>query len=115
MDRRLDDSDPRLPAEVGVGHAAALVDGLDEGTVDECPGLPVMEEIRITDGKVHNPSFTNHLDPHAPDGPCGTGEPPTLSATPATIAAIRNACRATGGTGTLTRVPIRPEEVISSC
>jgi xanthine dehydrogenase D subunit len=87
-------------------------------------GLAVMEEIQVRDGKVRNPSFTDYLiptildmppmtvdvlelpDPHAPYGVRGIGEPPTISATPAIIAAIRAA------TGlALTRAPVRPEDI----
>jgi CO/xanthine dehydrogenase Mo-binding subunit len=46
-------------------------------------------------------------DPHAPYGLRGVGEPPTLSSTPAIVAAIR---AATGVS--LTRVPVRPEHLI---
>lgn len=95
-------------------------------------GLAVMEEIQVTDGKVRNPSFTDYLiptildtpsqrleilenpDPHAPYGLRGAGEPPTLSSTPAIVSAIRQACRAAGGTGDLTRVPVRPTDIIRS-
>jgi CO/xanthine dehydrogenase Mo-binding subunit len=87
-------------------------------------GLAVMEEIQVLDGLVRNPSFTDYLiptvldmppmqvdvlelaDPHAPYGLRGVGEPPTISATPAIIAAIRAA------TGLpLNRVPVRPEHI----
>ncbi|KZM72294.1 xanthine dehydrogenase subunit D [Nocardia terpenica] len=96
-------------------------------------GLAVMEEIQVTNGKVRNPSFTDYLiptildtptqkleilenaDPRAPYGLRGAGEPPTLSSTPAIVSAIRHACRAAGGTGHLTRVPVRPEDIIQSC
>jgi xanthine dehydrogenase D subunit len=87
-------------------------------------GLAVMEEIQVVDGLVRNPSFTDYLiptvldmppmqvdvlelaDPHAPYGLRGVGEPPTISSTPAIVAAIRAA------TGLpLTRVPVRPEHL----
>jgi CO/xanthine dehydrogenase Mo-binding subunit len=87
-------------------------------------GLAVMEEIRVEDGHIKNPSFTDYLiptildmppmqvevleyaDPHAPYGVRGVGEPPTISSGPAVAAAIRQA------TGlALTRVPIRPEHI----
>ena len=87
-------------------------------------GLAVMEEIQVVDGLVRNPSFTDYLiptvldmppmrvdvlelaDPHAPYGLRGVGEPPTISSTPAVIAAIRAA------TGlSLTRAPVRPEHL----
>lgn len=95
-------------------------------------GLAVMEEIQVSNGKVRNPSFTDYLiptildtppqrleilenpDPHAPYGLRGAGEPPTLSSTPAIAAAIRDACRKQGGTGHITRVPVRPEDIIRS-
>jgi xanthine dehydrogenase D subunit len=87
-------------------------------------GLAVMEEIQVVDGLVRNASFTDYLvptlldmppmrvdvlelaDPHAPYGLRGVGEPPTISSTPAIVAAIRAA------TGlALTRVPVRPEHI----
>jgi xanthine dehydrogenase D subunit len=87
-------------------------------------GLAVMEEIQITDGVIRNPSFTDYLiptildmppmgvdvleraDPNAPYGLRGVGEPPTISSTPAIVAAIRAA------TGlALTRTPVRPEHI----
>lgn len=87
-------------------------------------GLAVMEEIQVVDGLVRNPSFTDYLiptvldmppmrvdvlelaDPHAPYGLRGVGEPPTISATPAIVAAIRAA------TGLeLPRTPVRPEHI----
>ena len=72
-------------------------------------GLALMEEIQVVDGLVRNPSFTDyliptildmppmrvdvleHADPHAPYGLRGVGEPPTISSTPAVVAAIRAA------------------------
>ncbi|MFD0682926.1 xanthine dehydrogenase subunit D [Actinomadura fibrosa] len=87
-------------------------------------GLAVMEEIVVSGGLVRNPSFTDYLiptildmppmrldilenpDPEAPYGLRGAGEPPTLSSTPAIVAAIRDA---TGRP--LTRVPVRPEHI----
>jgi CO/xanthine dehydrogenase Mo-binding subunit len=87
-------------------------------------GLALMEEIQVADGVVRNPSFTDYLiptildmppmhvdvlelaDPHAPYGLRGVGEPPTISSTPAIVAAVR---AATGRR--LPRVPIRPEHI----
>ncbi|GAA3981286.1 xanthine dehydrogenase subunit D [Actinomadura viridis] len=87
-------------------------------------GLAVMEEIVVAGGEVRNPSFTDYLiptildmppmrldileypDPNAPYGLRGAGEPPTLSSTPAIVAAVRDA---TGKA--LTRVPVRPEHI----
>jgi CO/xanthine dehydrogenase Mo-binding subunit len=48
-----------------------------------------------------------YADPNAPYGLRGVGEPPTLSSTPAIVAAIRAA------TGiALTHVPVRPEHIV---
>jgi xanthine dehydrogenase D subunit len=90
-------------------------------------GLALMEEIVVRDGRLANPSFTDYLiptildvppmqidvleypDPHAPYGLRGVGEPPTISAGPAIVAAIRTA------TGLdLTKVPVRPEHITGS-
>ncbi|MDL4821295.1 xanthine dehydrogenase subunit D [Actinomadura opuntiae] len=89
-------------------------------------GLAVMEEIVVSGGLVRNPSFTDYLiptvldmppmrldilenpDPDAPYGLRGAGEPPTLSSTPAIVAAVRDA---TGRA--LTRVPVRPEHIVT--
>ena len=87
-------------------------------------GLALMEEIQVVDGVVRNPSFTDYLiptildmppmavdvlelaDPHAPYGLRGVGEPPTISSTPAIVAAVRAA------TGLpLARIPVRPEHI----
>ncbi len=87
-------------------------------------GLAIMEEIQMSGGRVRNPSFTDYLiptildmpqmrleilehpDPHAPYGLRGAGEPPTLSSTPAIVAAIRDA------TGLpLRRIPVRAEHI----
>lgn len=87
-------------------------------------GLALMEEIQVVDGAVRNPSFTDYLiptildmppmqvdilelaDPHAPYGLRGVGEPPSISSTPAIVAAVR---AATGRP--LTRIPVRPEHL----
>jgi len=88
-------------------------------------GLAVMEEIQVANGLVRNPSFTDYLiptildmppmqiqvleypDPNAPYGLRGVGEPPTISSTPAIVAAIRDA------TGLdLTHAPVRPEDLV---
>ena len=90
-------------------------------------GLAVMEEIQVLDGQIRNPSFTDYLiptildmppmrvdvlelaDPHAPYGLRGVGEPPTISSTPAIVAAIR---AATGRP--LNRIPVRPEHIVAA-
>jgi CO/xanthine dehydrogenase Mo-binding subunit len=110
--------------DVGKAMNPQAVLGQIQGGSAQGLGLAVMEEIQIADGKVRNPSFTDYLiptildmppmtidvlelaDPHAPYGLRGVGEPPTISSTPAIVAAIRAA------TGLpLTRVPVRPEHL----
>jgi CO/xanthine dehydrogenase Mo-binding subunit len=103
----------------------AVVGQIQGGTVQGL-GMAVMEEILVdpVTAKVRNPSFTDYLIPtildtpalpvdvleladgHAPYGLRGVGEAPTLSSTPAVLAAIRNA------TGlALNRTPVRPEHL----
>ncbi len=99
--------------------------GQIEGGIAQGLGLAVMEEILVDDqGLVRNASFTDYLiptaldvapvhmtlieqpEPGAPFGAKGIGEPPTISSTPAIVAAIRAA------TGLeLPRVPVRPEHI----
>ncbi|MEV0454008.1 xanthine dehydrogenase subunit D [Catellatospora methionotrophica] len=111
--------------DVGKAVNPGAVVGQIHGGTAQGLGLALMEEIQIVDGKVRNPSFTDYLlptimdmppmtvdvlelaDPHAPYGLRGVGEPPTISSTPAVIAAIR---AATGAA--LTRVPVRPEHIV---
>jgi CO/xanthine dehydrogenase Mo-binding subunit len=98
--------------------------GQVEGGIAQGVGLAVMEELVVEDGLVRNPSFTDYLiptildvpvveatyieepEPGAPFGAKGVGEPPTISSTPAVVAAIR---AATGRA--LTRVPVRPQDI----
>jgi len=95
-----------------------------EGGTAQGVGLATMEEIVVEDGRMRNPSFTDYLiptaldaptldaafvevpEPGAPFGAKGVGEPPTLSSTPAVVAAIR---AATGRP--LGRVPVRPRDI----
>jgi CO/xanthine dehydrogenase Mo-binding subunit len=87
-------------------------------------GLALMEEIQVEGGRVRNPSFTDYLvptvldmppmqvdilelgDPNAPYGLRGVGEAPTISSTPAIVAAVRAASGRP-----LTRVPLRPQDI----
>ncbi|WP_236794081.1 molybdopterin cofactor-binding domain-containing protein [Amycolatopsis sp. GM8] len=110
--------------DVGKALNPQAVLGQIQGGSAQGLGLAVMEEIQTRDGKIRNPSFTDYLiptvldmppmsidvlelaDPHAPYGLRGVGEPPTISSTPAIVAAIR---AATGQA--LTRVPVRPEHI----
>ncbi len=110
--------------DVGKALNPLSVVGQIQGGSTQGLGLAVMEEIIVKDGKVRNPSFTDYLiptildtppqpvevlelaDEHAPYGLRGVGEAPTLSSTPAVVAAIRQA------TGlALNRVPVRPEHL----
>ncbi|MFC7240874.1 xanthine dehydrogenase subunit D [Catellatospora aurea] len=111
--------------DVGKAVNPAAVTGQIQGGTAQGLGLALMEEIQVVDGKVRNPSFTDYLlptimdmppmtvdvlelaDPHSPYGLRGVGEPPTISSTPAVVAAIR---AATGAA--LTRVPVRPEHIV---
>ncbi len=103
------------------------LEGQIHGGTAQGLGLALMEEIQVAGGRVLNPSFTDYLiptildmppmrleileyaDPHAPYGLRGAGEPPTLSSTPAIVAAVRDA---TGRP--LRRIPIRPEHITLS-
>ncbi|MFI1016213.1 xanthine dehydrogenase family protein molybdopterin-binding subunit [Streptomyces sp. NPDC020965] len=112
--------------DVGKAINPLSVVGQIQGGTTQGLGVAVMEEIIIDPmtAKVRNPSFTDYLiptildtpvipvdvlelaDPHAPYGLRGVGEAPTLSSTPAVIAAIRAA------TGLdLTKAPVRPEHL----
>ena len=84
-----------------------------------------MEEIQTRDGLITNASFTDYLipttldmppveaqlveepEPDAPYGVKGVGEPPTVVSTAAVASALRDA---TGRQ--LTRVPVRPDEIV---
>jgi xanthine dehydrogenase D subunit len=112
--------------DVGKALNPLSVVGQIQGGTTQGLGLAVMEEIIVdpATAKVRNPSFTDYLiptildtppipvdvlelaDDHAPYGLRGVGEAPTLSSTPAVVAAIRAA------TGlALGRVPVRPEHL----
>ncbi|MGB9378578.1 MAG: xanthine dehydrogenase subunit D [Mycobacteriales bacterium] len=110
--------------DVGRALNPQAVEGQIEGGTAQGIGLAVMEEIQVAGSKIRNPSFTDYLiptvldmppvqmdvlelgDPEGPYGAKGVGEPPTISSTPAVVAAVR---AATGRP--LTRVPIRPEHL----
>ncbi|MBI2983352.1 MAG: molybdopterin-dependent oxidoreductase, partial [Chloroflexi bacterium] len=111
--------------DVGKAINPLAVIGQLEGGIAQGLGLAVMEEIQLKDGRVRNPSFTDYLlptildmppvvadviehpHPDAPYGAKGVGEPPTISSTPAIVAAIR---AATGKP--LNRVPVRPDDIV---
>ncbi|RKR91468.1 xanthine dehydrogenase molybdenum binding subunit apoprotein [Micromonospora pisi] len=110
-----------------VGRAVnpqAVLGQIHGGTIQGL-GLAVMEEIQVVDGLIRNPSFTDYLiptildsppmpvdvlelaDPHSPYGLRGVGEPPTISSTPAVVAAIRAATNRP-----LRTIPIRPHHIV---
>src|SRR5262249_26913005 len=111
--------------DVGKALNPLAVVGQIQGGTTQGIGLALMEEIQVSDGKIRNPSFTDYLiptvldtppmqvqvlelgDPNAPYGLRGVGEPPTISSTPAVVAAVR---AATGRE--LPRVPLRPEYIV---
>lgn len=98
--------------------------GQVEGGIAQGLGLAVMEELLQDGGIVKNPTFTDYLlptfldmppvvvslveepEPHSPLGAKGVGEPPTISSTPAVVAAIRDAVGRE-----LPRVPVRPADI----
>ncbi|MFG3339288.1 molybdopterin cofactor-binding domain-containing protein [Glycomyces sp. NPDC048151] len=110
--------------DVGKAMNPVALEGQIHGGSAQGLGLAVMEEMITDRGRVRNASFTDYLiptildmppmrlhivenaDPEAPYGLRGAGEPPTLSSTPAIVAAIRDA------TGlALTHIPVRPEHL----
>jgi CO/xanthine dehydrogenase Mo-binding subunit len=133
--RAVVDVDPELGL-VRVVHLATAQDvgrvlnplqvtGQIEGGIAQGVGLAVMEELLVEGGRVRNASFTDYLiptaldmptvdatlieqpEPGAPFGAKGVGEPPTISSTPAVVAAIR---AATGSA--CVRVPVRPRDIV---
>jgi CO/xanthine dehydrogenase Mo-binding subunit len=101
------------------------VEGQIEGGAAMGLGLALMEEVRLSDGRILNASFTDYLiptildmppvvsavveepEPDVPYGAKGVGEMATLVATPAIVAALR---AATGRP--LNRVPVRPDDLL---
>ena len=111
--------------DVGKALNPLAITGQLEGGIMQGMGLAVMEQLVVDKGVILNPTFTDYLIPtflDAPDvetriieepdhwgpfGAKGIGESPTISSTPAIVAAIR---AATGKD--LTRVPVLPEDII---
>jgi CO/xanthine dehydrogenase Mo-binding subunit len=111
--------------DVGKALNPQAVYGQIEGGTAQGLGLALMEEIQTKDGLITNASFTDYLiptaldmppvaaelvedpEPDAPYGVKGVGEPPTVVSTAAIVAALRDA---TGRE--LTRVPVRPYEIV---
>ncbi|MDO8361851.1 MAG: molybdopterin-dependent oxidoreductase, partial [Actinomycetota bacterium] len=110
--------------DVGRALNPLSVVGQIEGGIAQGVGLAVMEELLQVDGYVRNATFTDYLlptfldmpdvvislveepEPLSPLGAKGVGEPPTVSSTPAVVAAIRDAIGKD-----LHRVPVRPGDI----
>jgi CO/xanthine dehydrogenase Mo-binding subunit len=111
--------------DVGAAVNPQQVEGQIEGGIAQGLGLALMEEIQTRDGLITNASFTDYLiptaldmppvvaelvedpEPGAPYGVKGVGEPPTVVATAAVVAAVRDA---TGRP--LARVPVKPDDIV---
>jgi CO/xanthine dehydrogenase Mo-binding subunit len=111
--------------DIGQAVNPQAVEGQIEGGTAQGLGLALMEEVQTRDGLITNASFTDYLiptaldvppivsalvehpEPDAPYGVKGVGEPPTVVSTAAIVAALRDA---TGRA--LTRVPVRPDEIV---
>ncbi len=111
--------------DVGRAINPQAVHGQIEGGTAQGLGLALMEEIQTRDGLITNASFTDYLiptaldmppvvaelveepEPDAPYGVKGVGEPPTVVSTAAIVSALRDA---TGKE--LTRVPVRPDDIV---
>jgi len=99
--------------------------GQIEGGTAQGVGLALMEEVQLDEGVIRNPSFTDYLiptildmppvvsvaieepEPGVPYGSKGIGESPTVVATAAVVAALRDA---TGRE--LNRAPVTPDELV---
>ena len=110
--------------DVGRALNPLSVLGQIEGGILQGVGLAIMEELLVDRGVVRNASFTDYLiptildapdveaviiedpEPGGPFGAKGFAELPTISSTPAVVAAIR---AATGRP--LNRVPVRPQDI----
>ena len=111
--------------DVGKALNPQAIVGQLEGGIAQGVGFAIMEELILEDGVIMNPTFTDYLIPTlldtpdvesrlieepahwGPFGAKGMGESPTISSTPAVVAAIR---AATGMP--LTRVPVRPQDIV---
>ncbi|GMQ86661.1 MAG: xanthine dehydrogenase subunit D [Acidimicrobiia bacterium] len=111
--------------DVGKALNPQAIVGQLEGGIAQGVGFAIMEELILKDGVILNPTFTDYLIPTlldvpdvrsrvieepahwGPFGAKGIGESPTISSTPAVVAAIR---AATGKP--LTRVPVRPQDIV---
>ncbi len=100
-------------------------EGQVEGGTAQGIGLALMEEVKLEDGIIRNASFTDYLiptildvppvvtefvedpEPDAPYGLKGIGELGTVVATPAVVAALRDAVGRP-----LNRAPVTPEDLV---
>jgi CO/xanthine dehydrogenase Mo-binding subunit len=101
------------------------VTGQIEGGTAQGLGLAILAELQVRDGVIRNASFTDYLiptildmppvvseliedpEPGVPYGAKGVGEPSTIVATAAVVAAIRDA------TGLdLNRAPVKPDDLV---
>jgi xanthine dehydrogenase D subunit len=101
------------------------VTGQIEGGTAQGLGLAILEELQVWEGVIRNASFTDYLiptildmppvisaliedpEPDVPYGAKGVGEPSTIVATAAVVAAIRDA------TGLdLNRAPVKPDDLV---
>ncbi len=113
--------------DVGTMLNPLAVEGQIEGGTAQGLGLALMEEVKVNGGIVANPSFTDYLvptildvpridseilelaQPDSPYGLNGMAEAPSISSTPAIVAALR---AATGRP--LTRVPVQPTDIVAA-
>jgi xanthine dehydrogenase D subunit len=116
----------QVAAAVDAGRVLnpAGFEGQVEGGTAQGLGLALMEEVQVQQGIIRNPSFTDYLiptildvppvvsfavevpEPGVPYGLKGIGESPTVVATAAIVAALRDA---TGRE--LNRAPVTPDEL----
>jgi CO/xanthine dehydrogenase Mo-binding subunit len=100
-------------------------EGQVEGGTAQGLGFALMEEVKLEDGIIRNASFTDYLiptildvptvvtefieepEPDAPYGLKGIGELGTVVATPAVVAALRDAVGRP-----LNRAPVTPEDLV---
>jgi CO/xanthine dehydrogenase Mo-binding subunit len=100
-------------------------EGQVEGSTAQGLGLALMEEVKLEKGIIRNPSFTDYLiptildapavvtefvevpEPEAPYGLKGIGELGTVAATPAVVAALRDAVGRP-----LNRAPVTPDDLV---
>ncbi|HXF56033.1 MAG TPA: xanthine dehydrogenase subunit D [Actinomycetota bacterium] len=111
--------------DVGRAINPQMVEGQVEGGSAMGLGLALMEELQLDGGRIRNASFTDYLiptildmppvrsslveepEPGVPFGAKGVGEPSTIVAPAAVVAALR---AATGRE--LNRIPVRPDDLV---